>query len=63
LSHDVPLDDFRRQIFQKEVSEFQEENYPEKHPEHILNAKCIVFGHHCPVFHCIEDVKEDIECL
>ena len=47
--NDQPLDENRRKLFKKMVSEFNLEDYPDEIPEEILIWECLIFGHICPV--------------
>ena len=52
---------WRKKVFEKEVKEFNPEDYPEKHSEEYLEKKCTVFGHLCPVFFVNEPLTETLE--
>jgi len=57
----VPLDNIRRLLFEKQVSEFEEEDYPEEIPEEIADMQCNIFGHICPVVFVGESIAEATE--
>ena len=48
----------RTQIFEREVTEFKAEDYPEKHDPSDIEKSCLVFGHLCPVFFVNEPFTE-----
>ena len=56
-----PLDDTRRQMFEKEVSEFDEGDYPDAIPEMVTDMACTNFGHICPVVFVGESITETSE--
>ena len=53
--------DKRKKIFEKEVKEFNPNDYPEKHLKSDLEKSCSVFGHFCPVFFTNEPFTETNE--
>lgn len=57
--NNVPLDEKRREFFQKLVNDFQPDDYPEYIPEEISEMNCSIFGHVCPVVFVAEEVAED----
>jgi hypothetical protein len=54
----TPLDDPRRAKFEKELAEFDPEDYPEEIPAVLDEAGCGVFGHLCPVIFVGEPFTE-----
>lgn len=58
LPNGEPLDEARRQLFKREVTEFNPEDEPESIPKEIEKMECHVFGHLCPVFFVSEDITE-----
>ncbi|KKP92993.1 MAG: HNH endonuclease domain protein [candidate division WS6 bacterium GW2011_GWC1_36_11] len=44
----------QRQMFQEQVDNFKEEDYPLEIPKVIQDMSCPVFGHLCPVYFCAE---------
>lgn len=56
-----PLDAFRREMFQRDVEKFNEDNYPDVIQEDFLDASCNVFGHICPVYFVAEELTETSE--
>lgn len=55
------LDDNRREIFERRVENFEEDNYPEEIPDEIKFMECNIFGHICPVTLSGESVTETSE--
>jgi hypothetical protein len=53
-----PLDVARRALFEKEVSGFDENEFPEQIPKVISDGSCNIFGHICPVFFAAEAMTE-----
>jgi hypothetical protein len=53
-----PLDPVRRHWFEKEVAEFNRNNYPERIPQTFEDGVCNIFGHICPVFFSAEAITE-----
>lgn len=56
-----PLDEGRRAWFQREVDNFDPEDYPENIPDVFSAASCNIFGHICPVFFAAESMTETEE--
>jgi hypothetical protein len=56
-----PLETARRTWFERQVEEFNAEDYPETVPETFEEAACNVFGHICPVFFAAEALTETEE--
>ena len=56
-----PLDDRRRQVFQKDVDTFDPADYPETIPVEIAEMQCRWFGHICPVVFSAEGFTETTE--
>lgn len=56
-----PIDPIRKAWFEKELSEFREEDYPESIPPIFSEASCSIFGHICPVFFSAEAITETAE--
>ncbi|MCX6731191.1 MAG: HNH endonuclease signature motif containing protein [Candidatus Roizmanbacteria bacterium] len=55
------LDSLRRKWFEKQIKEFDKEDYPEEISKEFLEASCRVFGHVCPVFLVAEPLTETKE--
>jgi hypothetical protein len=53
--------DSKKTMLEKEVQEFNPENYPIKHPKGDLEKQCLIFGHLCPVFFVSEPFTETNE--
>ena len=53
-----PLDPVRRRWFQKEVTEFNPEQYPDEVPQTFEDGACNIFGHICPVFFAAEETTK-----
>ena len=56
-----PLDGVRKRSFEKIVSEFNPDDYPEHIPNQIYELKCSIFGHICPVVFVGESITETSE--
>ncbi len=54
-------DSKRRQMFKKEVAEFNPKEYPESNDPSDVEKSCSVFGHLCPVFFVNEPFTETRE--
>jgi len=54
-----PMNEKMRELFEKEVSEFNPDNYPEEIPLEIVEWSCQIFGHICPVVFSAENVTEE----
>lgn len=54
-----PMDKKTRQLFEKQVAEFNPDNHPEEIPQEIVKWSCEIFGHICPVVYSAEDVAEE----
>lgn len=52
---------WRKKLFEKEVKEFNEKDYPIKIPKIVLEQSCNIFGHMCPVFFVNEPFTETFE--
>lgn len=61
LGDGEPLDSKRRGIFEKEVAEFNPDDYPMETPREIADTQCNVFGHICPVVFIAEGFTETSE--
>jgi 5-methylcytosine-specific restriction endonuclease McrA len=57
----VPLDPVRRNCFEREVREFNLDDYPEAIPQVVLDLECSIFGHICPVVFVGESITETTE--
>ncbi len=55
---DVPLDDFRRELFEKEIAEADDAGYVEQLSVFESEASCGEFGHLCPAFFVSEPFTE-----
>jgi hypothetical protein len=53
-----PIDPVRRSWFEKQVTEFDPDNYPEEIPSIFNAGSCNIFGHICPVFFAAEAFTE-----
>lgn len=53
-----PLDPIRRKYFEKCVSDFDADSYPENIPVSINELSCNIFGHICPVVFVGESITE-----
>lgn len=58
LGSGKPLDDESRKFFENCVNEFNPEDYPETLPQPLIDGKCKIFGHLCPVFFVKESFAE-----
>jgi hypothetical protein len=56
-----PLDPVRRKHFECEVRDFNPDDYPEEIPQEVLDLKCNIFGHICPVVFVGESISETTE--
>lgn len=56
-----PLDPVRRNNFEREVREFNPDNYPEVIPQVVSDLECNIFGHICPVVFVGESITETTE--
>jgi len=54
-------DNEKKIMFEKEVKEFNPNDYPLKHNSHDLEKQCSIFGHLCPVFFVNEPLTETKE--
>jgi hypothetical protein len=54
-----PLDNTRREFFEKTVADFNPEDYPEEIPSEIAYWQCLIFGHICPVVYSVENIAEE----
>ena len=54
-----PINEKMRKLFEREVSGFDPDNYPEEIPSEIIEWRCQIFGHICPVVFSAEDVTEE----
>jgi hypothetical protein len=52
---------WRKQLFEKEVKEFNPKLYPKKIPTELFERSCTIFGHICPVFFVNEPFSETEE--
>jgi len=59
--HRQPIDPVRKAMFEKEISEFSPEYYPDDVPEIFQDGECSIFGHICPVFFAAEAMTETSE--
>lgn len=55
------LDDLRRKEFEKQVADFNPDDYPEKISKSDQESACTIFGHMCPVFFVNEPLTETSE--
>jgi hypothetical protein len=55
------VDPAKRKTFQQEIESFVPEDYPESIPQQIVDMKCTVFGHICPVVFAVERFTETTE--
>ncbi len=58
---DKPLDDERREKFDRWVAEFDPDDHPDEIPSVLDEASCRVFGHFCPVIYVAEPFTETSE--
>jgi 5-methylcytosine-specific restriction endonuclease McrA len=56
-----PLDKKRREFFERDVAEFEPDDYPEHIPVEISDMGCRIFGHICPVVFNAEGFTETTE--
>lgn len=56
-----PLDPARREYFECEVREFNQDDYPETIPQVVSDLECSIFGHICPVVFVGESITETTE--
>jgi 5-methylcytosine-specific restriction endonuclease McrA len=56
-----PLDPVRRNYFEREVREFNPDDYPEAIPQIVSDLECSNFGHICPVVFVGESITETTE--
>jgi 5-methylcytosine-specific restriction endonuclease McrA len=56
-----PLDPVRRNCFEREVREFNPDDYPEAIPQVVSDLECSIFGHICPVVFVSESITETTE--
>jgi hypothetical protein len=56
-----PLDPVRRNYFEREVREFNPDDYPEAIPQVVSDLECSIFGHVCPVVFVGESITETTE--
>ena len=61
MANGAPIDDMRRELFEKEIESFDEADYPEEIPTILTKASCRVFGHVCPAFYVSEPLTETKE--
>ena len=54
-------DDERREVFKREVAEFDASKYPVAHNRADVEKSCTIFGHMCPVFFVNEPFTETKE--
>ena len=52
------LDPVRKMMFERRVSEFRPEEYPDAIPKVLVESGCNIFGHICPVFFSAEAFTE-----
>lgn len=57
----VPLDPVRRNYFEREVQEFNPDDYPKAIPQVVSDLECSIFGHICPVVFVGESITETTE--
>jgi 5-methylcytosine-specific restriction endonuclease McrA len=57
----VQLDPVRQNYFEREVREFNPDDYPETIPQVISDLQCSIFGHICPVVFVGESITETTE--
>jgi 5-methylcytosine-specific restriction endonuclease McrA len=55
------LDPVRRNYFEREVQEFNPDDYPEAIPQIVSDLECSIFGHICPVVFVGESITETTE--
>lgn len=55
------LDSTRREMFKKEVRDFNADDYPDSVPSELVYMSCGIFGHLCPVFFSAEGFTETEE--
>lgn len=53
-----PLDEVRRAMFERDISQFLPDDYPEEIPTIFQDGECNIFGHICPVFFAAEAITE-----
>jgi hypothetical protein len=51
----------QRAMFESDIAEFNEEEYPDEIPMEIAEMQCTVFGHICPVVFDAEKITETTE--
>ncbi len=52
------ITDEQRTLFQRQIAEFSEDDYPDEIPIEIAEMACTVFGHICPVVFNAEKITE-----
>jgi 5-methylcytosine-specific restriction endonuclease McrA len=57
----TPLDPVRRNYFEREVQEFNADDYPEAIPQVVSDLECSNFAHICPVVFAGESITETTE--
>ncbi len=55
------LEPVRRAWFERQLDNFDPDNYPEEVAQTFHEAECNIFGHVCPVFFAAESVRETQE--
>lgn len=55
------LDPVRQKAFEREVAEFNPDDYPEAVPQIVSDMECNIFGHMCPVVFVGESFTETTE--
>ena len=55
------LDPVRRNYFEREVQEFNPDDYPEAIPQIVSDLECSIFGHICPIVFVGESITETTE--
>jgi hypothetical protein len=58
LGDGSPLDDNRRELFECWVAEFDPDSHPNEIPDILLELRCRIFGHICPVIFVAENISE-----
>ncbi len=52
---------WRKELFEKEVKNFNQNSYPPTYSKNDISKQCIIFGHQCPVYYTNEPLTETKE--
>ena len=59
--HLEDISDKQREMFEKQVAEFDPNDYPDEIPKELAESECNVFGHICPAVFNAEQITETAE--